>query len=44
MKLEFIKIFVKAKDYNSPAFMYLKNIFLRISEAKLKESVRVGPQ
>jgi hypothetical protein len=38
-----IKIF-KAMDQNSAGFMCLKNNFPRISDAKIKEGVFVGPQ
>jgi hypothetical protein len=31
-------------DPNSAAFMYLKNKFIRISDAKIKGGVFVGPQ
>jgi len=31
-------------DQNSAGFMYLKNKFIRISDAKIKEGVFVGPQ
>ena len=38
-----IKNFVKAMDQNSSGFMYLKNKFPRITYAKIKEGVCVGP-
>jgi len=31
-------------DQNSPEFMYLKNKFPTISDAKIKEGISVGPQ
>ena len=39
-----MKNFVKAIDRNSPAFRYLHEKFPRLSEAKIKEGVFVGPQ
>jgi hypothetical protein len=39
-----IKSFVKAMDQNSAGFMHLKTKFPRISDAKIKEVVFVGPQ
>jgi hypothetical protein len=44
MKLGFIKNFVKAIDRINTAFKYLNNKFPRISNAKSKEGVFVGPQ
>jgi len=44
IKLGLIKNFVKALDKNGDAFMYLKEKFSRLSEAKLKEGVFDGPQ
>jgi hypothetical protein len=39
-----MKNFIKAMDQNSAGFMYLKNKFPRISDAKIKKGVFVGPQ
>jgi hypothetical protein len=39
-----MKIFVKALDRTGSAFNYLAEKFPRLSEAKLKEGVFVGPQ
>jgi hypothetical protein len=44
MKLRLIKNFAKAMDQNSAGYMYCKNKFLRISNAKIKEGEFVGPQ
>jgi len=44
IKLGLIKNFVKARDKNTAGFMYLKNKFPRISDAKIKEGVFGGPQ
>lgn len=44
IKLGLMKNFVKALDRSSEAFMCLKELFPRISEAKLKEGIFVGPQ
>jgi hypothetical protein len=44
IKLELIKNFDKARDKNTAGFMYLKNKFPRISDAKIKEGVFGGPQ
>lgn len=44
IKLGLIKNFVKAMDRTSPAFRYLHEKFPRLSEAKIKEGVFVGPQ
>ena len=43
IRLVLIKNFVKAVDQNGAGFMYLKNTFPRISDAKIK-GVFVGPQ
>lgn len=43
IKLGLIKNFVKAMDRNGEGFLYLKSIFPRLSEAKLKEGIFVGP-
>jgi ABC-type long-subunit fatty acid transport system fused permease/ATPase subunit len=42
--LGLIKNVIKAMDQNSTGFMYLKNKFPTISDAKIKEGVFVGPQ
>ena len=44
IKLGLIKQFVKALDKNSDAFKYLQNCFPKISEAKIKAGIFVGPQ
>lgn len=44
IKLGLIKNFVKALDREGNAFKYLKDKFPRISEAKIKEGIFVGPQ
>lgn len=44
IKLGLIKNFVKALDKGSEAFNHLKEKFPKLSEAKLKEGIFVGPQ
>jgi len=44
IQLGLIKNVVKAMDQNSAGFMYLKNKFPRISDAKIKEGIFVWPQ
>lgn len=44
IKLGITKQFVKALDHNKSAFQYLKNKFPKISDAKIKEGIFVGPQ
>ena len=44
IKLGLMKNFVKAIDRTLPAFRYLHEKFPRLSEAKIKEGVFVGPQ
>ncbi|KAK4874910.1 hypothetical protein RN001_014270 [Aquatica leii] len=44
IKLGLIKQFVKAVDKTGGAFQFLKTKFPRLSEAKIKEGVFVGPQ
>lgn len=44
IKLGLIKNFVKALNREGNAFLYLRRKFARISEAKLKEGMFVGPQ
>ena len=44
MKLALIKIFVKAMDEESEGFACLRPKFPKISEAKMKERILVGPQ
>ena len=44
IKLGLMKNFVKAMDKTRLAFQYIRDKFLRISEAKVKEGVFVGPQ
>lgn len=44
IKLGLMKNFVKALDRNRRGFLYLKQKFPRVSEAKIKEVIFVGPQ
>jgi hypothetical protein len=44
IKLGLMKIFVNAMDRTGSAFKYLAEKFSRLSEAKIKEGVFVGPQ
>ena len=44
IKLGLIKNFVKAMDQNTAGFTYLKNMFPRISDAKIKEGKFVESQ
>lgn len=44
IKLGLMKNFVKSLDQNGAAFNYLKRIFPKISCAKIKEGIFVGPQ
>jgi len=44
IKLGLMKNFVKAMDRTGSAFKYLAEKFPRLSEAKIKEGVSVGPQ
>ena len=44
IKLGLLKIFVKALDQEGPAFKYLSEKFPRMSDAKIKEDMFVGPQ
>lgn len=44
IKLGLMKNFVKAMDWNGTGFLYLKQKFSRLSEAKIKEGIFVGPQ
>jgi hypothetical protein len=44
VKLGLMKNFVKAMDKTGEAFLYLSTKFPRLSEAKIKEGVFVGPQ
>ena len=44
VKLGLIKQFVKALDPSSEAFKYLKTVFPKLSEAKIKSGIFVGPQ
>ena len=44
IKLGLIKNFVKTMDLDGSAFVYLKTKFPKMSEAKLKEGIFVGPQ
>jgi hypothetical protein len=44
MKLSFMKNFVKAMDRDGQGFLYLRRKFPRISDAKIKEGIFIGPQ
>jgi hypothetical protein len=44
IKLGLMKNFVKETDKNGARFMYLKHKFPRLSDAKIKEGIFVGPQ
>lgn len=44
IKLGLFKNFVKAMDKDGAGFLYLKEKFPRVSDAKIKEGVFVGPQ
>lgn len=44
VKLGLMKNFVKAMDKTGEAFLYLRKKFPRLSEAKIKEGIFVGPQ
>lgn len=44
IKLGIMKQFVKALQHQKLAFQYLKNKFPKISDAKIKEGLFVGPQ
>jgi hypothetical protein len=44
IKLGLIKNFVKAMDKSGEGFMYFKHKFPRLSDAKIKEGIFVGPQ
>lgn len=44
IKLGLMKNFVKAMDKNGAGFLYLKSIFPKLTEAKLKEGIFIGPQ
>ena len=43
-KLGLIKNFVKAMNQEEAAFTYLRRKFPRLSEAKLKEGIFIGPK
>jgi hypothetical protein len=44
LKFALMKHFVKAKNHEEAAFTYLREKFPRLSKAKLKESIFIGPQ
>ena len=44
IKLGLTKQFVKALDKDGAAFNYLQNLFPKLSEAKVKGSIFIGPQ
>jgi hypothetical protein len=44
LKLGLMKNFVKAMNQEEAAFTYLREKFSRLSEAKLKEAIFIGPQ
>jgi hypothetical protein len=44
LKLGLMKKFVKAMSQEEAAFTYLKEMFPRLSEAKFKDGIFIGPQ
>ena len=44
LKLELMKNFEKTMNQEEIAFTYLREMFPRLSEAKLKEGIIIGPQ
>ena len=44
IKLGLMKNFVKALDNETDAFQYLRNKFSKLSSAKVKEGIFIGPQ
>ena len=44
LKLGLMKNFVQAVNQEEAAFIYLRENFPRLSEAKLKEGIFIGPQ
>ena len=44
IKLGLCKQFVKALDFQSEAFLFIKQMFPELSEAKVKEGIFIGPQ
>jgi hypothetical protein len=44
IKLGLVKNFVKTMKKDGPVFLYLQQKFSRLSEAKIKEGIFVGPQ
>jgi hypothetical protein len=44
IKLGLMKNFVKSLDTSSDAFLYIRNKFPEVSDAKVKEGVFIGPQ
>ena len=44
IKLGLIKQFLKALDKDGAAFKYLQNLFTKLSEAKVKGGIFIGPQ
>ena len=44
VKLGLMKNFIKAEDKTGEAFLYLYKKFPRLSVAKIKEGISVGPQ
>jgi hypothetical protein len=44
LKLGLVKTFVKPMNQEEAAFIYLREKFPRLSEAKLKEGIFIGPQ
>jgi hypothetical protein len=43
IKLGLMKHFVKAMDLDVQGFLYLQRKFPRISDAKIKEEILIGP-
>jgi hypothetical protein len=44
IQLGLMKIFVKALDRKGQPFVYLRNKFPKLSEAKVEEGIFIGPQ
>jgi hypothetical protein len=44
MKLGLIKIYMKGMGKESEGFAYLRQKFYKITEAKMKEGIFIGPQ
>ncbi|XP_036319803.1 uncharacterized protein LOC118734189 [Rhagoletis pomonella] len=44
LKLGYMKQFVKRLDKNSESFLHLETVFPKLSDAKIKEGIFIGPQ